>query len=89
MRYHQTSDVEGCEQMRTTIDLDADVLLAAKEIARRRKTTLGRVVSDLAREALTRETPIDELDQFPLFPVQPDSRPVTLDLVNRLRDESP
>ncbi len=40
--------------MRTTLDLDDDILASAKEIARREHTTAGRVLSDLARHALTR-----------------------------------
>ena len=39
--------------MRTTLDIDADVLQAAKEIARREKKTAGEVISRLARSALT------------------------------------
>jgi Arc/MetJ family transcription regulator len=39
--------------MRTTLDIDDDVLQAAKEIARREKKTAGEVVSMLARSALT------------------------------------
>jgi Arc/MetJ family transcription regulator len=39
--------------MRTTLDIDDDVLQAAKEIARREKKTAGKVVSMLARSALT------------------------------------
>ncbi|MCX6398870.1 MAG: antitoxin [Propionibacteriales bacterium] len=38
--------------MRTTLDVDDDVLLAVKERARREKRTAGAVLSDLAREAL-------------------------------------
>jgi hypothetical protein len=40
--------------VRTTINLDDDVLLAVQERARREKRTAGSVLSDLAREALTR-----------------------------------
>jgi Arc/MetJ family transcription regulator len=40
--------------MRTTLDLDDDVLASAKEIARREGKTAGRVLSELARQALTR-----------------------------------
>ena len=36
--------------MRTTVDIEEDVLLAAKEIARQRGKTLGRVLSDLVRQ---------------------------------------
>jgi hypothetical protein len=39
--------------MRTTVDIDDDVLQAAKERARREKRTIGEVISDLARFALT------------------------------------
>ncbi len=38
--------------MRTTLDIDDDVLLAAKELARREGATAGKVLSDLARKAL-------------------------------------
>ena len=38
--------------MRTTLDIDDDVLRAAKELARRGKTTAGAVISGLARKAL-------------------------------------
>jgi hypothetical protein len=75
--------------MRTTVDLEEDVLLAAKEIAKQRGYTLGRVISDLARQALTRRTPISKKHGLPLFPVRPDAGVVTLELVNRLRDETP
>jgi hypothetical protein len=73
--------------MRTTVDLEEDVLLAAKEIARQRGSTLGRVLSDLARQALTRRTPVSTKHGLPVFPVQAGAGVVTLDLVNRLRDE--
>lgn len=39
--------------MRTTIDLEPDVLAAAKELARQQNTALGKVVSRLMRQALT------------------------------------
>lgn len=39
--------------MRTTIDIDEDVLNAARERARRERRTIGQVISDLARRALT------------------------------------
>lgn len=39
--------------MRTTLDIDEDVLQAAKERARREKKTTGEVITELARRALT------------------------------------
>jgi len=40
-------------EMRTTLDLDDDVLAAARSIAGARKQTMGKVVSDLVRQSLT------------------------------------
>ncbi len=39
--------------MRTTIDIADDVLQAAKERARRENKSIGAIVSELARNALT------------------------------------
>ncbi len=39
--------------MRTTLDIDDDVLEAAKVLGRRTKRTAGAVLSELARRALT------------------------------------
>jgi hypothetical protein len=77
------------ETVRTTLDLEKDILLAAKEIARQRGNTVGQVVSDLARQALTRRAPVSKKHGLPLFPVQPNAGVVTLELVNHLRDETP
>jgi len=40
--------------MRTTLDIDDDILQAAKELARAEKKTTGQVLSELARAGLTR-----------------------------------
>ncbi|HET9901279.1 MAG TPA: ribbon-helix-helix protein, CopG family, partial [Actinomycetes bacterium] len=39
--------------MRTTLNVDDDVLLAVQERARREKRSAGEVLSDLVRQALT------------------------------------
>jgi len=75
--------------MRTTLDIDEDVLLAARDMAQRRHAPLGRVVSDLARRGLIRGSGNAERNGIALFPVQPDAGVATLELVNRLRDEAP
>jgi hypothetical protein len=41
--------------MRTTLDIEDDVLNAAKELARRQGVSAGQVVSKLLRSALTGE----------------------------------
>jgi hypothetical protein len=79
----------GGKPMRTTIDIEDDVLLAAKEIAREQHVTLGSVVSELARRSLNQPIPVTTRNGFPQLPVRDKRRVVTLELVNKLRDESP
>lgn len=75
--------------VRTTLDIDEDVLQVAKELAASRSTTAGRVLSDLARRALQpRRTPRVR-NGVPLMPRRPKGAPrPTMALVNRLRDEA-
>jgi hypothetical protein len=76
--------------MRTTLDIDDDILLATKEIAKQEGVSMGKVLSDLARQALTYQTATFEATRngVPLFPRQPNAGVVTLELVNQLRDET-
>lgn len=46
--------------MRTTLDLDPDVLQAAKEIAQKERTTAGQIISKLVRQALVGSKPHSE-----------------------------
>lgn len=46
--------------MRTTLDIDDDVLQAAKELARAEGKTAGQVISELCRKAIIQ--PIEPLD---------------------------
>lgn len=39
--------------MRTTLDIDEDLLAAAKELARQQRRSAGAVISGLLRQALT------------------------------------
>ena len=77
--------------MRTTLEIADDVLQAAKERARREGRTMGAVLSDLARLALTahRETG-PRREQKPARGFQPfPSRGgvVTNDLIDHLRED--
>jgi hypothetical protein len=77
--------------MRTTIDIDDDLLAASKELARHEGTTAGAVVSRLLRQALTaRGTSEPEaryaVPGFRPFPAKP-GVVVTNEGLNRLRDE--
>jgi len=76
--------------MRTTLDIDDDVLQAAKELAQRDGRTAGQVVSDLARRGL--RTPnaakpgrIRLRSGVPVLPSRGEI--VTVEHVDRLRDE--
>ena len=74
--------------MRTTLDLDEDVLQAAKELAVVHRVTAGKMVSNLVRKALTPTGPVPKVrNGVPLLPNRPGSRIVTMKLVNELRDE--
>jgi hypothetical protein len=48
--------------MRTTLDIDDEVLEAARVLARQSNRTVGAVLSDLARRALTRAPPMATRD---------------------------
>jgi hypothetical protein len=71
--------------VRTTLDLDDDVLAAARSIAAARKQTMGKVVSDLIRQSLSgklKKTP----SGVPLLPHRPGVI-VTQELIDKLREE--
>jgi hypothetical protein len=75
--------------MRTTLDIDEDVLESAKDLAARRGTSAGRVLSDLARAALApRNLGGRKRNGVPILPGRRGARLVTPEIVNRLRDES-
>ena len=74
--------------VRTTLDIDDDVLQAAKEIAASRSSSAGRVLSELARNALEPKGHARMRNGVPLLRRRPKgSRHPTMALVNRLRDE--
>jgi hypothetical protein len=74
--------------MRTTLDIDEDVLVAAKERAAGQKTTTGKVLSDLARESLTRPAtgPLIKRNGFFVLPSR--GGVITSSLVRRLEEEA-
>jgi hypothetical protein len=74
--------------MRTTLDIEDDVLTAAKELAAVRRTTAGKVVSDLLRQAFAPSAARRVRNGVPLRPLRPANAPrPTLEHVNALRDE--
>ena len=73
--------------MRTTLDLDLDVLQAAKEIGSARGLSAGQVVSELVRKALASPKTARVRNGVPLLTRKAGSAPLTMAAVNRLRDE--
>jgi hypothetical protein len=74
--------------MRTTLDIDEDVLESAKELAARRGTTAGRVISDLVRSALApRDRTVRKRNGVPILPARERAGLVTPQIVNQIRDE--
>jgi hypothetical protein len=83
-------DADPCydRSMRTTLDIDDDVLSAAKEIAALRKTTAGKILSELARRALSPKAVRTAMrNDVPLLPAREGARPVSSEDVERLLDE--
>lgn len=75
--------------MRTTVDIDDDVVKAAKAIARLRNQSLGRALSDLARRGMMPEPSprIEIRGGIPVWVHGPGALPVSSELVRNLSDE--
>lgn len=74
-------------EVRTTLEIDDDVLATAKELARNSGSTLGQVLSELARKSLNTISKPRIRNGVPLLtPVAGRRRP-DLALVNSLRDD--
>jgi hypothetical protein len=72
--------------MRTTLDIDDDVVAAARELAALERRSLGSVVSELARRGLTpAQVSIDE--SLPIIRLPAGSPPITPEMVRRALDE--
>ena len=76
--------------MRTTLDIEEDVLLAIKELSRQQNLGIGKIVSRLVRVALTGQIQTDSKDLhsvtgFRPFPSR--GRLATNAIVDALRDK--
>ena len=72
--------------MRTTVDIDDDVLQAAKELAAKEKSTAGKVISSLARCALAATSVSKRAkNAVPVLPRRGDG--ITLDHVKKLIEQ--
>ncbi len=73
--------------MRTTLDIDDDVLTAAKELAAGQSTTVGKVLSDLARKALAEASAIKITRRHGFAILLERGGVVTPDLVGKLAED--
>ena len=74
--------------MRTTLDIEEDVLQAAKELAEYEGTTAGKIISRLARKGLIGDDKPRQMKYRNGVPILPSrGRIITNELINRIRDE--
>ncbi|HMJ01541.1 MAG TPA: hypothetical protein VK506_01295 [Conexibacter sp.] len=72
--------------MRTTLDLDQDVLAAARDLASGERRSLGSVVSELARRGLT-PARVEAEGDLPVIRVPAGTPAITPEMVRRALDE--
>jgi len=73
--------------VRTTVDIDDDVLQVARSLAKSRRISLGQALSQLARKGLQPVAAGPEDDLFPRFPCQTDDPIVTAEQVREALEE--
>jgi hypothetical protein len=72
--------------VRTTLDIEDDLLAMARDLARQRKATMGQVVSELIRKAVAPQSQARIRNGVQLFIPKRGAKKPNLELVNRLRD---
>jgi hypothetical protein len=72
--------------VRTTLDIDDDVVTAARELAAGQRRSLGSVISELARRGLT-PGQVESGDDLPVIRVPAGTAPITPEMVRRALDE--
>lgn len=73
--------------MRTTLSVDDDVLLAARQLAEATGQSVGQALSALARKGLEGNPSRKRRNGIQLLPVRAGAAGATLEEVNRLRDD--
>ena len=74
--------------MRTTLHLDDDIYEAVRSLASIERTSVGKILSRLARRALSPDrTTRAARGAFPVFDVPPGTAPLTPDMVRDALDE--
>ena len=78
--------------VRTTLDIDEDLLMAAKEIAKRERRAAGSVVSDFVRLGMSAANHDERAGEcaaeFGFHPFPSRGGVVTNELIDRLREQT-
>ena len=69
--------------MRTTLNLDPEILAAARRLAAACAESIGEIISQLARKGLAADTRTVAKHGFPAFQVSRDAMPITPEDVRR------
>ena len=72
--------------MRTTLELDDDLITAARQLARQQGVTIGQLISELARQSLATRAPLKVRNGALLFVPKAGGAKPDLRIVNQLRD---
>ena len=76
--------------MRTTLDIDDDVLMAAKELAKAAQKTAGQVISELVRKSLTAAPTYTVEESKAVYGIRPFPHRggiVTNEMINKIREQ--
>ncbi len=73
--------------MRTTLNLDPDILAAARHLAAARAESIDEVISQLARKGLAMDSRGVAKRGFPVFHVARDAAPITPEDVHRALED--
>ncbi|WP_374585748.1 CopG family transcriptional regulator [Pseudoduganella sp.] len=75
--------------MQTLPEIDEELLEAVRALAKNNKMSLDDVIIALTRDGLESLAVARTSDGFPVLPRLGKGHPVTMELVNQLRDELP
>jgi hypothetical protein len=76
--------------MRTTLDIEDDVLSAVKDLARKEQKTIGQVICELARKGLTGRAASTAGEPKAIYGFRPfprEGRIVSNELIDKLRED--
>ena len=72
--------------MRTTLELDDDILTTTRQLARQQGVTIGQLISELARQSLAARAPLKVRNGALLFVTKAGASKSNLQIVNELLD---